>query len=106
VRDLTWGRADLMVWLDYSMARIMSQLLPRIFRRGLRREELWNGNRENIINHFATRQSLILWAFQTHWKKRRSYPAEFAAFPRLAVIRMTAPNDVERWLASVAARQP
>ena len=45
-RDLSWGRADALIWLDYSAGVVYPRLLMRTLRRVLTREELWNGNRE------------------------------------------------------------
>ncbi|HZR41011.1 MAG TPA: hypothetical protein VFB12_12885, partial [Ktedonobacteraceae bacterium] len=48
VRDLTWGCADTVVWLDYSLWVVMTRLLRRTLTRGIAREELWSGNRESL----------------------------------------------------------
>jgi adenylate kinase family enzyme len=77
-RDLTWSRADLLVWLDYSIARIYWQLLRRTTRRVRTQEELWSGNRERFRAAFFSRESLFVWALQTHWKRRRIWPPELA----------------------------
>ena len=47
VRDLVWGSADLLVWLDYALPVIMGRLVSRTLRRLITREVLWNDNREN-----------------------------------------------------------
>ncbi len=102
VRDLTWARADLIVWLDYSLSRVLWRLTERTFRRWWRREELWNGNRETLRNHFLTKESLYLWAIQTHRRHRREYPQHFAGYPGVRVVRLRTPRELERWLASLA----
>ncbi len=101
-RDRTWGRADLIVWLDYGLPRILWRLTERTFRRWWKREELWNGNRETLRNHFLSKQSLYLWALQTHWRHRREYPQHFARYTGARVMRLRSPRQLERWLASVA----
>lgn len=101
-RDLTWGRADLIVWLDYHLPRILWRLTERTFRRWWRREVLWNGNREVLRNHFFSKQSLYLWALQTHHRHRREYPKHFAGFPGVRVVRIRSPRQLEHWLKSVA----
>jgi adenylate kinase family enzyme len=104
-RDLTWGRADLIVWLDYDLPRILWRLTERTFRRWWKREELWNGNRETLRNHFMSKQSLYLWALQTHRRHRREYPRHFAEYANARVVRVRSPRQLERWLASVAPSQ-
>jgi adenylate kinase family enzyme len=101
-RDLTWARADLIVWLDYDLPRILWRLTERTFRRRWKNEELWNGNRESLRGHFFSKQSLYLWALQTHHRHRREYPRHFAAYPGVRVVRIRSPQQLERWLAPVA----
>lgn len=73
---LVWTRADTIVWLDLSRARIMTQLIPRTLRRLVTREELWNGNRERLQNLFETRpeENVILWS----WTRFDSIRARYA----------------------------
>lgn len=103
VRDIVWNRADTLVWLDYSIGRILQQLLWRTGRRVATREELWNGNRERLHIHLATRQSLFVWALQTHWRRRRRYQelVERGEFPHLEVKRFYSPREAEKWLTSL-----
>ena len=75
VRDLIWPRADTVVWLDYSLPLILARLTRRTFGRGLRRTELWNGNREQLWWHFLPwDKSLYFWAVKTHRRHRRDLP--------------------------------
>jgi adenylate kinase family enzyme len=98
-RELTWGRADLVVWLDYTIARIFWQLTRRTCGRVIRREELWHGNRESVRTALLSRDSLYVWALQTHWTKRRKYPEIFAKdYPHLRVVRIRSPRALERWM--------
>ena len=46
--DLVWSRADTVVWLDLPRHLVMRQIVRRTTRRVVRREELWNGNRERL----------------------------------------------------------
>ncbi len=111
VRDLVWGRADTVVWLDYPFRRVFGQLLRRTIRRSLRREELWNGNRESLRMSFFSRDSILLWAIRTYRRRRRQYP-ELLSKPEhayLKVIRLRSPAETRRWLDGLArpgTRQP
>jgi len=73
-RDITWPRAGTIVWLDYSLPRVLWRLWWRTMNRTLTKKELWAGNRERLWTHFFTRDSLFLWAFQTYKRRRREYP--------------------------------
>lgn len=97
VRDLTWGRADLIIWLDFPLPLVLWRLFWRVMRRGLRHEMLWNGNSDSLRTHFLTRESLFLWAVQSHRRRRRTYPAQLAA-QAAAVARVRSPRELERWL--------
>lgn len=98
VRDLVWARADLLVWLDYPLALILGQLLRRSLRRIATREELWNGNREDVRGMFFSRDSLFLYAFQSHPRLRRTIPQAVQAYPHLDLIHLTSPRATQRWL--------
>ena len=105
-RDLIWPRAELIIWLDFSIARIFRNLLIRTTKRVATKEELWAGNRERLRTAFFSRDSLFVWALQTHWKKRRRYPEEFAA-PEMAgvhVVRVRSPRATAAFIRSLEAR--
>lgn len=103
VRDIVWPRADTLVWLDYPLPLVMGRLVRRTFGRALSRQPLWNDNRENLITHLASRDSLFLWAWQTHPKHRREYPLELARpeYRHLQIVRLRSPQATRRWLAEV-----
>jgi adenylate kinase family enzyme len=104
VRDLTWGRADTIVWLDYSLPRTMGRLMRRTVRRIARSEELWNGNRERWSNFFS-RDSILLWALTTHRRRRRDYGRELPTAPHQQLFRLRSPRQARRWLATVTAKE-
>ena len=107
-RDLIWPRAELVVWLDYTLPRVLLQLFRRTMRRLIRREELWNGNRERWRTHFLSGESLFLWAVRVHHRRRREWPARFRepAYRHLAVVRLADPAATARWLAAVCGGPP
>ncbi|WP_102127447.1 AAA family ATPase [Deinococcus planocerae] len=100
-RDLGWTRADTLVWLDYPAPLVFWRLLRRTVRRGLTREELWNGNREHLGVNLLTRNGILAWFFRTHWKRRREMPGLVAGYPHLRVVRLRSPREADRWLASL-----
>lgn len=102
-RELTWRRAEMLVWLDYSIARIFWQLARRTTRRVVTREELWQGNRERFRTAFMSRESLFVWALQTHWKKRREYPETLRRpeYAHLRVVRLRSPGHTRAFLCAL-----
>lgn len=75
-RDIIWQRADTLVWLDYPLPLVMSRLLRRTLKRVITQEYLWAGNRETWRNTFLSKDSLLLFALQSHWRHRRKFPIE------------------------------
>ena len=76
VADLVWARADTMVVFDFPRRIVMWRVVRRTLRRMIRREELWNGNREPISNLFAfhdPERNIIRWA----WSMHRTYAEGF-----------------------------
>jgi adenylate kinase family enzyme len=65
-------RADLIIWLDFPFRIILARVLRRTVRRIVRREELWNGNRETLRMAFS-RESIIVWVFQTYKRRRQEF---------------------------------
>ncbi len=103
LRDIVWGRADTLLWLDYPLPLVLWRLLRRTLRRTLLREELWAGNRERLRTQFASRDSLFIWALKTHYRRRREMP-HLLARPEYALLltyRFHWPSEVERWLGGL-----
>jgi shikimate kinase len=103
VRDLVWGRADTVVWLDYAFAVTYSRLLWRTARRVVSRETLWNGNQERVGTQLFSRDSLLLWGLTTYGRYRRTFPVLLAspAYQHVQAVRLRTPRATARWLASV-----
>jgi adenylate kinase family enzyme len=102
-RDLIWARADTIVWLDYPITLVLWQLLKRTLQRTMGKVELWNGNRESLCVQFLTRDSLFLWALQTHWKHRREYPRLLnqPQHAHLIMVRLRSRQEVQAWLVGI-----
>lgn len=105
VRDIVWGHADTVVWLDYPLPVVLGRLTKRTLHRVITREELWNGNRENVRMTLFSRESILLWALKTYRKQRRVYPALLGQpeYSHLAVIRLPSPRATNLWVNHVKA---
>lgn len=103
VRDLVWGRADTVVWLDYSFPVVMSRAVRRTLSRIVRREELWGGNREDWRRAFFSRDSIPVWVVRTHRRRRREFPELLArpVYAHLAVVHLRSPAAARRWLSTI-----
>lgn len=107
LREVTWARADTLIWLDYSLPLVLSRITRRTVRRLIARTELWNGNRERLRAVFS-RNSIILWSLTTWDKNRRDFRQQFAQpdFDHLRLIRLRSPRQTRRWLQSLADAPP
>jgi Shikimate kinase len=95
--------ADTVIWIDLPLALTLGRLLRRTTGRLVRREELWNGNRESLGAAFGGRESLFGWAIQTHRRYRRVLPARLAGelYADKRVVRLCSQRDVDRFLDSL-----
>jgi len=102
-RDIVWGQADTIVWLDYTLLVTMAQLTRRTVRRVATGEELWSGNRERFWNSFFTRDSILWWGLITYRRRRREYPVLLAQpeYADLAVVHLRSPDAARKWLAGI-----
>lgn len=99
VRPLLAERADLLVWLDLSRARVMRQVTARTVRRHWRRQVLWNGNVEPPLwTIFTDPEHVVRWAWTTHGKSARRIQALRERRPDLDIVRLTNWHEVRDWL--------
>jgi adenylate kinase family enzyme len=94
---LVLDRADTVVWLDLPIRVWLPRLVRRTSRRVRGREPLWNDNRETIVGAVWGRDSLVVYALRSHFRRRRLYPQKLA---RYNVMRLRSQAAVDRWLAS------
>jgi len=110
VRHLLAMRADLLVWLDLSRARVTWQVTRRTLRRRLRRERLWNGNVEPPLwTVFTDPQHIVRWAWTRHPHTAARVAAARDERPELVVVRLPGHRAADRWIAgplAEAARRP
>jgi adenylate kinase family enzyme len=107
IRDLTWGRADTLIWLDYRLSLILWRLTRRTVGRTINRTDLWNtGNRDNIFKHFRlSDESLYYWMFKTYWRRKRELPEQLALpeHAHLRVLRFSNPRQTAAWVNAAKA---
>lgn len=99
VRALLAERADLLVWLDLSRARVVRQVLARTVRRRVRRQVLWNGNVEPPLWTALTDDEHILrWAWRTHRLTGGRVADAHQQRPELPVVRLRHRREVQQWV--------
>lgn len=106
VREHLADRADLLVWLDLPRALVMRQVIRRTVIRRLRRETLWNGNREPPLwTIFTVPDNIIRWAWQTHHRSAERVRALVRERPELTVVRLSSRKEIDDWLRGPLRRQ-
>ncbi len=102
-REIIWGRADTLIWLDYPLRIVMTRLFKRTLHRLVTRQELWNGNRDSWRRQFLSRNSLFLYAYKTHERWRWTIPLalNYAEYEHLELIHFTHPKQADDWLAAL-----
>jgi len=103
VRDLTWKKATTLIWLDYSRRVVFWRVLKRSVGRILTREPLWSGNKETFRKTFLSKDSILLWSFQTYKIRKEQYEelTRTPEFSHLNIVRFKTPCEAERFLANV-----
>ncbi len=101
VRDLVWGRATGVVWLDYSLAVCFERLLKRTVGRCWSGEEFHNGNREHFTTQFFSKDSLLLYLLREHGRRREDLGAAIGdpMWGGLTVQRVKKPRELELLLS-------
>ena len=89
--------ADTVVWLDLPRRAWLPRLVRRTTTRIVRREELWNGNRESFRTAFLGRDGLILFSLRQVRRRRDEYPVRFASHN---LVRLRSQKEVDRWLST------
>jgi adenylate kinase family enzyme len=103
VRDIVWTKADVIAFIDLPKSEVMWRIVKRTLRRLLRREELWNGNRESLRNVLSLdpTKNIVLWSWTTHAKYHEQVPGEARAqadHARIVVLKTS--SEVSAFLES------
>src|SRR5262249_16036513 len=106
VRDIVWGRADTLIWLDYSLPVALLRVLRRTIGRIVKRKELWNGNRETLRHHLTCyiNEKLFMWMIRMHRRHMKDLPTylEELECSHLNVLRFRTPKETEQWLRGLS----
>lgn len=101
---VVWARADTVVVLDLDKSVVMRRVVARTLRRLVRREELWNGNREPWRNLYAwdPERNIIRWAWTRHelYRRRFAQAAQDPKHAHLDFVTLRTPAEVDAFLAA------
>jgi adenylate kinase family enzyme len=102
--SLVLDRADTAVTLEPPFLLTFGRALRRTIGRTITREELWNGNREQI-RHLFTRYWIPWWVLRTHRHYAREVPQRIGEHPHLDVLHLRSAEEMERFLQSIQATE-
>jgi len=96
VRDIVWGRANILIWLNYPFLTIIYQALMRTITRAITKEELFSGNRESFIMSFFSKESILLWVLKSYPRRKREYPKLFKSskYSHLRIIELCCRSQI------------
>ena len=110
IGDITWGRADTVIWLDTSRLRATARVIRRTFGRLVTRKELWNGNRERWRMALSRdpETSIVVWAWKMHGKYAEPYQTAMdnPRWRHLRFIRLSTPREMKAFLQSLPPQSP
>lgn len=95
IGDLVLDAADTVVWLDLPVRVWLPRLVRRTVVRIIRREELWNGNRERVRDALHPHNSVVAYAIRGYRGRQRRYASDLARFP---VVRLRTQEQVDRFI--------
>lgn len=101
VRDLVWGRANTLIWLDQSLPRTAMQLIRRTYLRNAQHVPCCNGNVESWGRSLG-RESIIRYLFKTYHRNRRLFPEALRQYGGgKTVIVLHTPAEIQAWRVAV-----
>ena len=104
---IKWRHVDIVVWLDYSFARTLSQSISRALRRLASGRELWpnTGNRESLAR-LLSRDSIVWWCVKGYFKNRQKYQRAMSdpQYEHIQFVRLRTPRQAGAWLESLSGR--
>ena len=100
VRQITWNKADTIIWLNYPFFLVFFRALKRTLRRMITHEQCCGNNKESFRLSFFSRNSILLWVLTSYHRNKRDFPGIFQQpeFNHLQIIILQSPKKTEQFL--------
>jgi len=101
VRNILWPRATMIALIDLPRRVVMTRIIKRTVLRIVRRERLWNDNRESWRNALSRdpQRNIVVWSWTTHSKYHETVPREAReSVGAERVVVLSRARDVRRFL--------
>jgi adenylate kinase family enzyme len=95
-RGIVWQRADMVIWLDYPLWRILFQVCTRNFGLWATQKPTWSDNRMTWNGAWTG----VRHAWRSHKLKLAKYPGYLAEFPGVQQLRFKHPREASKWLST------
>lgn len=101
-RELIWKEATHLVWLKLPARVVFWRLLKRTLINILTKKEIAGGNVETFTQQFFSKNSIFLWAYQTHWKRDETYSTLIASgvYDPLEVVILKSQKEIDDWAST------
>ena len=73
ISDLTWEKCTTIIWLNYKRRLIIKRVFFRTLKRVFTKEVLWNGNIETFKKAFMSKESILLWSWNTYNRRKNEF---------------------------------
>jgi adenylate kinase family enzyme len=102
--DISWPRADTLIWLDLPFWPNFLKLLQRTIERSWTGELVHNGNKESFFKEFCTSNSVFRWFLELREHDTKRLSLLFSnpdQYPNLRLIRLKSYREIDLFLESV-----
>lgn len=92
--EWVWKQADCIIWLDYPLPTILTQVITRNLRWTLTRQTVWSGNRMTLPRAISGIRHTV----KTYPVKREAYPRWLDELSGVKVCRFRSKKETDLWL--------
>jgi hypothetical protein len=108
-QDISWARANTVVYLDVALPIVVSRVLLRSYRRWRSGEVLWGTNYERFFPQLKVwdeNSSLVAWAVNHHRERQRAYAAALrdTRWQHIEFHRFGSSREADGWLTTFPSR--
>jgi len=109
LQDITWPKADVIIWLDYPLRICLWRCLKRTIRGIITKEPTCNGNYETIRNTFFSTNSIFYWLFRSHFRIHRKHEVfkrlkqGDPIYKNITLMRFKSQKETDAWFKNLIA---
>ena len=104
---IKWQRADLVIWIDYSLLLTAYRVIKRSILRAWTKQELWagTGNCESFARLFS-KDSMVLWTLSNYASNRDKFEELMASghYAHVEFVRVRSPKEVDALIQNLTNR--